>query len=139
MRLEITQRAELALRVIQTLADGGAPRRKGGELAAAIGTTPTYIGQVVAPLVQAGWVQSDPGPTGGYRLTTDAASVSLLELVEALEGPTDNGRCVLRTGPCDPTGTPCAMHDAWVRARDALTDELARTPVSPFTSKGRTS
>lgn len=131
MRLEITRRTDLALRVIRALAAGGTARHKGSALAVAADTTSTYIGQVMAPLVQAGWVRSEPGPTGGYRLAPELASLSLLDLVEAVEGPADDGRCVLRAGPCNPTGDPCALHDAWVRARSALLDELAGTPVYP--------
>jgi Rrf2 family transcriptional regulator, iron-sulfur cluster assembly transcription factor len=94
-----------------------------------VGTTAPYIGQIVTPLVRAGWVRSEPGPTGGYRLAPGGERPTLLALVEAVEGPTVDGRCVLRDGDCDPERDTCALHDAWVRARGALLAELARTPV----------
>jgi Rrf2 family transcriptional regulator, iron-sulfur cluster assembly transcription factor len=127
MRLEVTRKSELALRVMQALRHD--VRIKGGELAAAVGTTAPYIGQIVTPLVRAGWVRSEPGPTGGYRLAAAGADPSLLALVEAVEGPTVDGRCVLRDGTCEPERDTCALHDAWVRARDALLAELESTPV----------
>lgn len=83
---------------------------------------------MLAPLTRAGWVRSVPGPRGGYQATGAASEVSLLQLIEALEGPVSADRCVLRKQPC-PAQVPCALHDAWLPARDALVDRLAATPV----------
>jgi DNA-binding IscR family transcriptional regulator len=74
-------------------------------------------------------VHSAPGPTGGHQLVADLDTVSLLDLIEAVEGPTDDGRCVMATQSC-PAPEPCAVHDTWLRARSALTDELADVIVS---------
>lgn len=132
MRLEITKKTDLALRALGVL--DGEGRLKGSALADRIGTTSTYIAQVMTPLVQAGWVDSEPGPTGGYRLTSQLGDISFLELIEAVEGPTDSGRCVLRTGPC-PGEDVCAVHEAWMRARTALLDELDRTSLAVATRR----
>lgn len=127
MRLELQRKTDLAVRAMTTL-DGDA-RIKGPDLADTIGTTPAFIAQVMMPLVQRGWVQSDPGPTGGYRRVVELTSVSMLDVIEAVEGPTVTGKCVLRGGPC-PTDENCALHDAWMRARSALLDELAAIPLT---------
>ncbi len=127
MRLELQRKTDLALRAMTQL--NGATRAKGPDLAAAIGTTPAFIPQVMMPLVQRGWVQSEPGPTGGYRRAVELAAVSMLDLIEAVEGPTVTDTCVLRGGPC-PAEENCALHDAWMRARSALLDELAAIPLT---------
>ncbi len=89
---------------------------KGPQLAAAVGSSAGFVSQVVAPLVRAGWVASDPGPSGGYSLRVDLGDVSVLDVIESIEGPTDSGRCVLAEGPCDASGT-CALHVPWNAAR----------------------
>jgi Rrf2 family protein len=86
------------------------------------------VSQVVNPLVRRGWVRSDPGPTGGYSLAVDPAGISVLAVIEAIEGPTDSGRCVLVDRPCNEQGT-CALHTPWLRARGHLLRELDATPV----------
>jgi Rrf2 family iron-sulfur cluster assembly transcriptional regulator len=126
MRLELQRKTDLAIRALTSL-EGG--RMKGPDLADAIGTTPAFVAHVMTPLVQRGWVQSEPGPTGGYRRVLDLESVSMLDVIEAVEGPTVTGKCVLRGGPCI-TDENCALHDAWMRARTALLDELAAIPLS---------
>ena len=126
MRLELTRKSDLALRALRAL-HSAATRLKTAPLAAEAGTTASFLPQVMAPLVRSGWVDSEPGPRGGYLLAAPAWRISVLDLIEAVEGPTDAGRCVLRGGPCPEA--QCALHEAWAKARDALLMELARTPV----------
>lgn len=127
MRLEITRKADLAVRALCNLLKSG--RLKSSALAEAAGSTPAFMTQVMAPMVRRGWVTSDPGPTGGYELSASLSDLSILDVIEATEGPTVTGQCVLRGGPC-PAEEICALHDAWLPARDALMERLAATPVS---------
>jgi len=101
---------------------------KSAELAEALGTTAGFIPQVLGPLVERGWVTSVPGPTGGYESTVGPERLSVLDVIEAVEGPTVNGRCVLVDRPCN-EGGQCAMHEPWGRARAGLLDELGRTTL----------
>lgn len=128
MRLEVSRKADLATRTLLELARSGR-RSKSAELATAVGTTPGYLSQVIAPLASHGWVQSVPGPTGGYAATVNLDDLSVLEVIEAVEGPTDTGRCVLEDRPCG-LGDTCALHVPWTRARTSLLAELAETPLS---------
>lgn len=108
----------------------GAPQRlKGPELAAAVGSSSGFVSQVLTPLVRQGWVRSDPGPTGGYALVADLGDVSVLAVIEAIEGPTDTGQCVLVDRPCSEQGN-CAMHIPWLRARSHLLAQLDATSIA---------
>ena len=107
-------------------ADG---RVKGPVLADAVGSTSGFVSQVLNPLVRQGWVRSDPGPAGGYSLAVPLDAVSVLSVIEAIEGPTDSSRCVLADRPCNAAGTS-ALHVPWLRARSELLGELAATSVS---------
>lgn len=118
----MTQRADLAVRALVVLA-GREGRVKGTELAGALGTTSGFVPQVMSPLVRAGWVRSDPGPSGGYRMVVPLEQLDVLAVVEAVDGPTDSGRCVVADRPCD-SSQPCALHVAWGRARDELMASL---------------
>ena len=104
-------------------------RIKAPELAELVGSTPGFVSQVLAPLVRARWVRSDPGPHGGYSLNDDLSALSVLAVIEAVEGPTDTGRCVLADRACDESGT-CALHLPWQRARAQLLDELGSISVA---------
>jgi Rrf2 family protein len=132
MRLELTRRSDLATRALVELAHFGR-RVKSTQLADAIGTTPGFLSQAMTPLVARGWVQSEPGPAGGYLLTVDLGAVSVLDVIEAIEGPSDAGRCVLADRPCGESG-PCALHEPWQRARTHLLEELSNTSLAQLPS-----
>lgn len=128
MRLEITRRAELAIRALALLGRSSG-RVKASELAERLGTTVSFVPQVLGPLVRAGWVQSDPGPTGGYRCRALLSEVSVLQVIEAVDGATDIGRCVVADRPCQ-AAEPCVLHLAWGQARTELVAVLQSTPMS---------
>jgi Rrf2 family protein len=122
MRLDISRRADLAVRALLAI-DGAGERVKADALAAELDTTAGFVPQVVGPLVKRGWVRSDPGPRGGYAAAVSLDAVSVLDVIEAVDGPTDAGRCVVADGPCG-RAPHCALHTAWVRARDELVSHL---------------
>jgi Rrf2 family transcriptional regulator, iron-sulfur cluster assembly transcription factor len=128
VRLEITRKSDLAVRSLRVLAEAS-ERMKGPELAERVGSTAGFVSQVLTPLVRAGWVRSEPGPSGGYVLAVDLDAVTVLAVIEAVEGPTDSGRCVLADRACNVSGT-CALHVAWMRARSQLLDELNAVSVA---------
>jgi Rrf2 family transcriptional regulator, iron-sulfur cluster assembly transcription factor len=128
MRLDITRRADLAVRAM-TVLTASPERWKAPALAVELGTTVGFVPQVLGPLVKAGWVRSDPGPTGGYAAQVAAADVSVLQVIEAVDGPTDAGQCVVEHRACT-AGTPCTLHVAWGVARTELTRALAATSVA---------
>ena len=125
MRFDLSNRTEYARRVLTFLAGDGDASHKGTELAEVAGTTRTYLPQVMRPLVAAGWVTSEPGPTGGYRLTPLARTATLWDLVAVMERTIDDGRCVL-TGDWCQEDHSCSVHRAWKKARATLQQELTR-------------
>jgi len=135
MRLEMSKRTDLVLRALSHLQFAG--DSTGPAIAESIGTTANYLPQVLKPLVIKGFICSTPGPRGGYRLCVDLEDVSVLDVIEAVEGETGGEVCVLRGAPC-PALEPCALHDSWVRARGALLAELASTSVSATLSAAPT-
>ncbi len=122
MIVSLSRRTHLALEALEVLSTTG-ERISGGDLAEQIGSTVQFLPQVLSPLVRAGWIDSERGPGGGYRAAVPLGSISLLALIEATEGEIDNGRCVLRDGPCPGTET-CPVHEAWMAARDVLVEKL---------------
>lgn len=128
MQFTFQRRTDLALRALELL-DGDESPMAGSALAAQIETTTAYLPQVMAPLVKAGWVGSDRGPGGGYHLRLPLDDLSLLDVIEAFEGPVANGTCVLRGGPC-PGDQNCQLHIAWSQIRETVIRELGTRSVS---------
>ena len=127
MRLTVSKRSDLAIRAVRYL-DTHPGRISGSEIADAVGTSVPFLSQVLTPLVAERWIESRTGPTGGYSLADAGRAMTLLELVEAIEGPLIDGRCVLEESACDGTD-PCALHTMWSAARTALMESLAGVRV----------
>lgn len=123
MRLELKRMTDQALQALHVLAAAG-DRIPGRQLAEETQVTTSYLPQVMRPLIERGWVVSESGRSGGYRLVADLGTISMLDLITTVEGPIDDATCVLdRSSEC-PTKY-CALHEPWTRARDALLSELA--------------
>lgn len=123
MHLVLQKRTDLALKALIELRGAGG-RVPGPDLAEAVGTSASYLPQVLNPMLKAGWISSDRGPSGGYTLNASLEDLSLLDLIETYEGSLIAGAtCVLRGGPC-PSDDRCPFHAAWSNVARAMTSEL---------------
>ncbi len=129
MRLELTKKTDLAFQALSAIAEAEGKRVNGSELAVKLDISTQYLPHVVAPLTKAGWVSSVSGPRGGYTIMRSLDDISLLDLIEAVEGPIDESRC-LHLGPVHSASAVCALHGPWTKARQALLDELATTQLN---------
>src|ERR671936_1736085 len=118
---------------------GAAPDAEPVSLAAVAGaeTLPlAYLEHLVAKLRDAGLVGSVRGARGGYRLARDASEISMLEIVEALEGPIAPMECfhseregrVLCSHELDDGA--CATKLLWTRVHGGVTRALAGTSLA---------
>lgn len=128
MELSLGRRADYALRAAVELARHPDDRRKSREIGDEMDVPMTYLPQIMAELVRSGLVASHAGPRGGYVLARPATDISLLEVIEAVEGNPVSTECILRGGPCRWDGM-CAIHVPWFRAQQAMLDQLAATSL----------
>ena len=119
MRLELTKRGDYAVRAMLALAGDGDGLLSVRRIAAEMAIPPRFLPQVMGDLVRAGLVEGVPGRGGGYRLSCPAADISLLTIVEAIEGDSRRTSCVLRGGPCRGEGA-CAVHAAFIAAEEGM-------------------
>jgi len=86
---------------------------------------PQLIRQIVTQLVRTGLVRSRRGKDGGVALARSPSEISLLDVVQAMEGSFSLNVCVADPQEC-PLVEECPVHDAWVRAQEVLEDQLRR-------------
>jgi Rrf2 family transcriptional regulator, iron-sulfur cluster assembly transcription factor len=127
MELVFNRQTQLALLAFDVLSHSET-RLSRNEIADRVGTSVDFLPQVIRPLIEAGWVTSQRGPSGGYEMAVDPGAVTLLDVVQAIEGPMD-GRCVL-TGLSCGGDEPCRIHDLWSEMRNTLLNEMATHPMT---------
>lgn len=129
MRLQLTKRTDYAIRACLYLAATGPESPDSSRRIAEVMDIPErFLPRVLAGLSAAGIVQAQIGRTGGYRLQRSPDQLSILELIEAIDGPSRSNACVLRQRACDAT-QPCAFHPVWEEAQTAFIDVLATTTL----------
>jgi Rrf2 family protein len=129
--------------VLALLPDGAAlPASK---LAEFHGVPAAYLAKALQSLSRAGIVESVPGRHGGYRLGRPPAEVTLLDVVDAVEGRESSFRCteIRKRGPAKVSprlySPVCAIAEAMYRADEAWRAELRRTTVADLLQKLATS
>jgi len=125
MRPELTKRADYAIRAMLALSGSSGEGPISARLIAEDWSIPVrFLPQVLGDLGRAGLVRAEPGRNGGYRLGRPASAISLLDIIEAVEGDSRRRSCVLRGGPCGASGE-CAVHAVFAEAQDALLTTLS--------------
>jgi len=128
--MELTKRGDYAVRAMLALARLPEGRLLSVRRIAEEMTIPVrFLPHVMGDLAAAGLVEATTGRAGGYRLARPAGDVSLLDVVEAVEGDSRRRSCVLRGGPCGLDGH-CDVHDAFFAAQDVMLRELARARLA---------
>ncbi|MBO0781115.1 MAG: Rrf2 family transcriptional regulator [Ktedonobacteraceae bacterium] len=94
------------------------------------GLSETYLSKHLQALTNARIIESVPGPRGGYRLMRSPEEITLLEIVEAIDGREPLFRCTeirqrgpLARGP-QAYRRPCGIHVAMARAEQAWREAL---------------
>jgi len=121
--MELTRKGEYAIRGIIYLAQQP-PGRVSliSEIAAAAEVPQTFLAKIFQSFAKLGLVTSSRGTGGGFVLARPASSITLREVVEAVEGPIVPNRCLLGA-PCDRGGT-CQVHGIWKQVQTEVVQIL---------------
>ena len=123
--MQITRQAEYAVRTVYFLAQQPAgiciPTAR---IAKEQEIPSSFLAKIVLQLSAVGILHTSRGARGGVRLGKAPGSISLLEVVEAVDGPIEINDCVLDQSRCDRTPT-CPVRHTWYEARAELVKHLA--------------
>ncbi len=99
------------------------------ELIESTGVRGSFLSKVVQRLVHAGMVSSHRGTRGGFSLRVSGEEVTLLDVIEAIEGPTQMNLC-LGSGPGCERKSWCGVHPIWKKAQSAFVQELGSVSIA---------
>jgi len=118
--MELTRKGEYAIRGIVYLA--GKPLDKVcllSDIAAAVDVPPTFLAKIFQQFSKIGLVRSFRGTGGGFMLGRAPENITLLEVVEAVEGPIIPNRCVCAPQDCDRSSF-CNVHPIWKQVQEQV-------------------
>lgn len=134
---------EYALHCLLWLTDPLEQRPSSRDLAEIQGISPTFVAKIFPKLEKAGIVEASGGIRGGYRLARPPAEISVLDVIDAVEGRKTlfdcqeiRGRCALFDGdpPKWANQGVCGIHAVMLHAEKVLREELAKTNLASLSA-----
>lgn len=125
--MKITRQADYAIRAVRYLANQGMDANIAtSKVAREMKIPPSFLAKIISQLHITGLLKTSRGARGGITLSRPASEISLLDVVEAIDGPILLNECVGNPGKCE-FEDDCAMHPIWTEAQAVLVNRLGST------------
>ena len=130
--MQITRQADYALRAMLYLAGLESTQRAAtSHIAEAQRIPPSFLAKIISQLSIAGLIHTSRGARGGVSLARSPEDISILEVVEAIDGPLTLNECTVAEGICS-FGEDCVLRPIWCEAQADLVDRLRNATFAQF-------
>jgi Rrf2 family protein len=126
--MQITRAAEYGVLGLMRLARGKGAMAMIDEVSRAEKIPKSFLAKIFQDLGRAGLVRSSRGARGGFTLAKKPEDITVLEIIEAIEGRIVFQRCRLDQPDCEHVGG-CALCALFERAQDGVKDALTGTTL----------
>jgi FeS assembly SUF system regulator len=128
--LRMSKLTDYGIVLLTHLAREGAPAvQTAQDLAAASKVPLPTVAKIMKELCRGGLLVSHRGRRGGYSLARPAASISVAQIIEAIEGPLGLTECANEEGSCSLEPT-CVARGHWGPISRAIHRTLSRLPLT---------
>lgn len=133
----LSHTSKYAIRALIYLELYSNPEKKAGikEISGELDIPSPFLGKILQVLVKHNFLNSTKGPNGGFYLKRPAIDISLMEVIDVLDGLDSFESCVIRNSTCD-HDKPCSMHHKmaplWNEMRGVFATESIADLVSEF-------
>ena len=133
--MQITRQADYAIRAVLFLSRLG-PNQRAATSAVALEQRipPSFLAKIISQLSIAGLLHTSRGARGGVTLAREAGEISMLDVVEAIDGPILLNECVGDPANCT-FSDDCMVHPIWVEVQETLVKRLRETRFDQLYSK----
>jgi Rrf2 family transcriptional regulator, iron-sulfur cluster assembly transcription factor len=115
--MELTREADYAVLCMLEVAKSG--RMSAAEVARRTAVPPAFLGKIVGSLARAGMVKTRRGVHGGVELSRAPDLITLLDVIEGVQGPLRINECLFDPPRCEQVAT-CAVFPVWRHAQEQL-------------------
>jgi len=130
--MQITRQADYALRAMLYLTRMGPNQRSAtSQIADEQRIPPSFLAKIISQLSIAGLIHTSRGARGGVTLARDPEDISILEVVEAIDGPIALNECTHDPASCV-FGEECPIRPLWCDTQSELVERLRTTNFRQF-------
>jgi Rrf2 family protein len=133
--MQITRQADYAVRAIYYLSALEPGKRAAtSQIAKEQHIPPSFLAKIISQLSVAGLLHTSRGARGGVSLARDPHDITMLDVVEAIDGPIMLNECVGDVHGCK-FDQECPMREMWCEIQDDLVARLGGTTFADFVEK----
>jgi Rrf2 family protein len=96
-----------------------------------------FLGKILQTLSRHGILASQKGLKGGFSLARPPEQITLMDIIEAVDGDAFRTECFLGFPGCGES-VPCSIHEFWSDARAKILDSLRRTTIADLSAEMET-
>jgi len=131
--MQITRQADYAIRAIHYLAKVDPTQRSAtSQIAAEKHIPPSFLAKIISQLSIAGLIHTSRGARGGVSLARPPENITVLDVVEAIDGPIALNECTFTSVTSCPFGDDCPIRDLWIDTQAELVERLRNTNFEQF-------
>ena len=127
--MDISRKTDYALRILSMLVQAEGDLLSVRTAATEVDVPYSFARSIQHGLAQAGIIESLRGVHGGMKLKADPSSVTLLDIVESVQGPMVVNDCTAPDGACDRMSS-CCYHPIWAGTQALVSDYLASVTLA---------
>jgi Rrf2 family protein len=132
--MQITRQADYALRAMLFLSKMEPTKRSAtSQIAEDMRIPPSFLAKIISQLSIAGLIHTSRGARGGVSLARPPEDITLLEVVESIDGPIALNECTADPGVCV-FGADCPIHSLWCETQAELIKKLGHTTFGQLIS-----
>jgi Rrf2 family protein len=132
--MQITRQADYAIRAVLYISKLGENQRAAtSHIAQEQHIPPSFLAKIISQLSIAGLLQTSRGARGGVMLAKHPEEITLLDVVESIDGPIALNECVTDENGCS-FGEDCPLRPIWCDAQEELVNRLKSTNFAQFAS-----
>lgn len=133
--MQITRQADYAVRAIYYLSTIGMENRAStSQIAKEQHIPPSFLAKIISQLSVAGLLHTSRGARGGVTLARNPQDITMLDVVEAIDGPILLNECVEDAHGCK-FDQDCPMRVLWCEIQDDLVARLGAATFADFVAK----
>jgi len=134
----LSNTSNYAIRALVYLELYSSPEKKAGikQMVADMDIPAPFLSKILQLLVKGKLLDSSKGPNGGFSLLKPAIDITMLDVVEAIDGKENLGNCVIKSTTCEAT-EPCSVHHKMAQIKSQVKKQFSTETIADLVSEFR--
>ncbi|NOR73896.1 MAG: Rrf2 family transcriptional regulator [Draconibacterium sp.] len=133
--MNLSKTSKYAFRILVHMAKDEKALYSAQQLHEKIDVPERYLRRLLTDLSKSGFIKSIQGRQGGFIFARDISTITLLQIVEAVDGLESINECILGYDSCA-FNYSCPMHDIWAETKMKIIDTLTKTSLKDIHNNG---